>query len=99
MSDWQRGYESNAPPDSDCRDNGFEDRGGHQAPITLQSAFAITSSGRDARKVICKGRGRRSWDRSDEAARLICENVVTEIDVEDLCRRLNASRRALWDGA
>jgi len=34
---WQRGYESNAPPDSDCRDNGFENRGGHQALITLQS--------------------------------------------------------------
>ena len=33
---WRRGYESNIPRPGKRTDNGFEDRGGHQAPITLR---------------------------------------------------------------
>src|SRR5574339_200625 len=30
--EWRRGSESNTPPTRSWRDDGFEDRGGHQAP-------------------------------------------------------------------
>ena len=33
---WRRGYESNIPRPAKRADNGFEDREGHQAPITLR---------------------------------------------------------------
>ena len=35
-SSWRRGSESNTPRFAKQTDNGFEDREGHQAPITLQ---------------------------------------------------------------
>src|SRR5439155_22999078 len=34
---WRRGYESNIPRPVERADNGFEDREGHQAPITLRA--------------------------------------------------------------
>lgn len=34
----RRGSESNTPRPVEQADGGFEDRGGHQAPITLQNA-------------------------------------------------------------
>src|SRR5438552_4856541 len=36
-SSWRRGYESNIPRPVERADNGFEDREGHQAPITLRA--------------------------------------------------------------
>ena len=41
---WRRGYESNIPRPVRRADNGFEDRGGHQAPITLHNCrFPISN--------------------------------------------------------
>lgn len=34
--DWRRGCESNTPRPAKRADDGFEDRGDHQAPITLR---------------------------------------------------------------
>ena len=36
---WRRGNESNIPRLGERADNGFEDREGHQAPITLHEAL------------------------------------------------------------
>src|SRR5687767_2281442 len=38
---WRRGSEPNTPRSRIGTDNGFEDRGGHQTPITLRFGFTI----------------------------------------------------------
>jgi hypothetical protein len=48
MKIWRRGSESNTPRPVRRADNGFEDRGGHQAPITLRQLIAL-----DVRRALC----------------------------------------------
>ena len=46
---WRRGSESNTPRPAQRADDGFEDRGGHQAPITLRAECSAHEEHRSPR--------------------------------------------------
>src|SRR5882757_498591 len=54
---WRRGFESNKPRLAKRADNGFEDRKGHQAPITLHVG-KIVVSGSESKLQLCFDRSK-----------------------------------------
>ncbi len=89
---WRRGKESNQPRQGSLADNGFEDRGAHQVPISIQSNFETV--GHSQEKVNAQERARSRFTTSTilPSASSISSSVVK---IESESRRLLKARSSL----